>query len=846
MADDNDSVMEDEDEATLNTGYVMTPHQMRNMSTDNHNDDDANDFESDEEDVPVAPQGSDLEMGPDLSLADLLNDIVALKVSQFAYLDTDGNIGGASSGAPLLQFEELYDEESDLYYRTISPCRVRREIAGGNIYMPAMLQLLNVNQRKGLDDLRGFPMLMLRTLLTRSGSVDSDKKDLYLSLIRMHGLISVLLSDCVRNIRTLTSHSVRVELYFSSTLQQNVCDIIYPDVDWSSLIGTVDHRELQQTWIANLQAFHRPLQIVIDGAKTLLGPQSTRSPMLEIYPASLKTMLVFCAERLITMLNIRNFEGRITKTLKTIMADDEEVHVFWTIPMNCRTVLTAADQESSGLVFGLQETLLRLPGVDSAFISQMELRTSPSYLQQMNGQLHRELHLPIGYFRYKAKVQALFIKYSLNVRDDLTESFDYGTFSVPGYGAIGRMSEARMTDFLSDLANVLGSCYQAEWWYIVNDRAKALLRTNAWSLGPGGIYRGKLIDFPKTKEELENWITVAGHSTFLVRGAKYCTGVAEVVTVDQFIQLAFLDCAQASSLEKRSRWNRYITRRLMHVICAELSKVEALAAGPRRDWYSVGNFQKAVARHFSRERNTSNDLSLPIIWRTEPGTRMFSWSKFSPLLLEISDSPIPSVQRMVESRQFRTVAPPLFKMPRDHFFRNLLVRQADRRFVQLNRLIVWRVGTFLKENRPPAQNENLLRTNYTIFRLGSESAGLMSLFLDVNQMVDIHHDTHVFLKQKKSGWEDLLLSAEINRDRWPTDPHNLSVDLFKYSNDTEKAMLDLMTNGYWEAAFGMAQDGYLTRHFLLALIRIRQKIVNLRHEKRDSGKTVARQLANLP
>jgi len=87
----------------------------------------------------------------------------------------------------------------------------------------------------------------------------------------------------------------------------------------------------------------------------------------------------------------------------------------------------------------------------------------------------------------------------------------------------------------------------------------------------------------------------------------------------------------------------------------------------------------------------------------------------------------------------------------------------------------------------------------------------MSPFLDVDQMVKIHHDTHVFLKERKSGWEELLVSARINKDRWPTDPHSLSVDLFKHSRFIEKEMIDYMDSGNWEAAFGMAQDGYSTR-----------------------------------
>jgi hypothetical protein len=89
VADNNESVMEDNNEATINTGYVMMQRQMRNMSRDTHNNQNANDFESDKDNEPKVPQGSDLDMGPDLPLAELLNNIVALKVSQLAYLDTE-------------------------------------------------------------------------------------------------------------------------------------------------------------------------------------------------------------------------------------------------------------------------------------------------------------------------------------------------------------------------------------------------------------------------------------------------------------------------------------------------------------------------------------------------------------------------------------------------------------------------------------------------------------------------------------------------------------------------------------------------------------------------------------
>jgi hypothetical protein len=263
--DDENRAMDEDDENMLNGGYVMTPNQMRNIPNAGPHDTIALDEDSDEEEAAVVNPEPENQRGRDLDLAELLNDVIALKLTQYAYLDTNGKIGGVSSGPPLLQFSEDYDEEINVYTRSILPGRGHREIAGGNIYMPAMLQLLNVNQRKGLDDLRGFPMLMLRTLLTRSGSIDSDKIELYRDLIRMYGLISVLISDCKKNLRTLSSHSVRVELYFSSTLQPEVCDIKFPPVPWSSFLGTIDRRELQRNWIETLNAFNEPLKKVITG-----------------------------------------------------------------------------------------------------------------------------------------------------------------------------------------------------------------------------------------------------------------------------------------------------------------------------------------------------------------------------------------------------------------------------------------------------------------------------------------------------------------------------------------------------------------------------------------------------
>ena len=593
------SVLDEDDEQQIETGYVATPASMRNA---------ARDLRATLRGIDVEPEEADghdeervtANMGPDLSLEDMMNDILTLKRSKYFYLDSNGCIGGTSSGPARMQFTEVFDDESELWIREISPCRVRQAVNGGQIYMPLMLQLLKINQRKPayMDELRGFPMLLLRTLLTRSGSVDSDKTDLYFELIDKYDLISVLISDCKRNMKVMISHPIRIELYYASTLQNSTSDVEFPVIPWRSIVSTVKRQKLKQHWMTSLKAFNAPLEKMITGIRSLVQPGSFRSPMLEDWNASVKTMLIFCAERVIAMLNIRGFNGKVIKALKGLLGADDLARIFWTVPLAQKVDLEAPDMESSGLQFGLSPNLLKLPGVDETFINQQELRTSPDYLEQFNGQLYSDLTIPIGYFRYRIRVKVLFLSHALNQSEHDESMFDYGVFSEPNYAAIALIPSLDREAFLQDLCEVLANCYHAEWWYMITDRMKSLMRRGMYLPPEGQHYPGSLEDFPRTKRQFERWMEKCHQISFITRSQTYSAELPEVTNVDDFIRMAFLDTEPTPGVGGKSNWDRCFSRRMMHLICSELSKVESFASADVKHHFSLSTFKETLGIFF--------------------------------------------------------------------------------------------------------------------------------------------------------------------------------------------------------------------------------------------------------
>jgi hypothetical protein len=80
-----------EDTVDLESGYTASPVRMRNVRVELENEIRGTVPES-ENVVPVEPTVFKEGIGPDISLTEMMNEIMALKITKYNYLDSNGSV----------------------------------------------------------------------------------------------------------------------------------------------------------------------------------------------------------------------------------------------------------------------------------------------------------------------------------------------------------------------------------------------------------------------------------------------------------------------------------------------------------------------------------------------------------------------------------------------------------------------------------------------------------------------------------------------------------------------------------------------------------------------------------
>jgi hypothetical protein len=329
--------------------------------------------------------------------------------------------------------------------------------------------------------------------------------------------------------------------------------------------------------------------------------------------------------------------------------------------------------------------------------------------------------------------------------------------------------------------------------------------------------------------------------SFITRSQTYSAELPEVTNVDDFIRMAFLDTEPTPGVGGKSNWDRCFSRRMMHLICSELSKVESFASADVKHHFSLSTFKETLGICFSSKQQGADDQSFAIMWKTTASSTMYSWDDFSPLLLLLSDNPVPSVARasiiaapMVLGRGRAVVNG---KNVRDVFYKNI-VRTDCLRIVLMHHLILYRCVLWLEANEVVVQNQMQIKVHYRRFRIGRLGAGLVyELFLAPDLMWNQAKD--IIKRQKKPQEREYALkaSSEMNKSHWPPGG-SLDVDLFKYDREDEQEMDELLDQGNYGDAFIFAQTGVVTKRFLEYLFRIRRVAIERMHAGQSLSKEV--------
>jgi hypothetical protein len=233
----------------------------------------------------------------------------------------------------------------------------------------------------------------------------------------------------------------------------------------------------------------------------------------------LKTRLVFCAEQVLTITQIGKFSGRITKQVLDCHRPEEGV-LGLTIPDNFTTELS----EREGLLvmsdWGMDPKLLDLPTYTriSSPPTEQGLRSAPTHIQQLGGQMRNRLISPHSYYRYTGLVQRQLYEATHTPSTRLVVP-RIGLFDEPDYVALGQLSNQAVITLLQTFAKYIWDAYDCEWWFLILDRASQ--QSALGNFRPANPILKRLKDFPRTNDSFIEWDREGGNRSLFTQSENW-------------------------------------------------------------------------------------------------------------------------------------------------------------------------------------------------------------------------------------------------------------------------------------------------------------------------------------
>jgi hypothetical protein len=476
------------------------------------------------------------------------------------------------------------------------------------------------------------------------------------------------------------------------------------------------------------------------------------------------------------------------------------------------------------------------------------LRTHPDYLQQTRGTLKNKLTLFIGYFRYIAIIKKTLIHYStlnnviseLELEDGTVDDRIVGFFDEPDYQRLSLLSEEDSKKLMKELMKVVCLAYDAEWWYIILQRAMFLKQKGNWVQDIP--YPKAMKWFPRTLAEFRVYVMKCGGSSFLHVTQQCNQGAAQVIGKESIVKHMLRDLGNDLPSDSKSRWKSSVTRHVSHYIIEEMGKIkDKCNAEVSKESWSMYAFEDALAKSFCEDRrglvNGNPDRTPAIIWPTTEGDRMIDWRNFGPKLCKIARNPLPT-QRLARgtssvSRVNRDRLSLVADLKgRDCFFKHMVI--GGQGTPQLHQIIALRIIAFFTERMTGAAKREAKRNKKEVFAQNWEKVilpGGHNLLVLWNTKAAMIEFVKVLLRSCPNKIE-LQDAALFNMRYWQARPAPTEVvELFNYCPvDTAQC-----NNGFRELgnheAFRCAQRGIITEMFLTKLIQWREYY----NEKRLEG-----------
>lgn len=482
-------------------------------------------------------------------------------------------------------------------------------------------------------------------------------------------------------------------------------------------------------------------------------------------------------------------------------------------------------------------------------VSERDLRTHPSYLEQTRGTLKKNLNMTIGYYRFIGIIKKTLMHYSRHTDSVLPLDQVDGYFDEPDYANLALMNDQLRDECLVEMVRVVCTAYDTEWWYILLQRAIFLQKTGVLSYSHGIEYPKELSDLPRTVHELRLWLRKQGGATFVSLSTSYNQGEAFVQTKEHLTQVSIRDFSNTLEPDSKSKWAKFAARHVAHFLLEEMGRVRDECADDKVFAWLPAHFQDVFAEQFVKLRRKAGDTTDSIIWPTSIDARMIRWRDFGPRIVRLRVNQLPNRVDAIHPLTASGVK------TRDVFFKNLVYKGVhdERQWPpQINRIICMRLYLHIEIQRKREVNGEKkvdYRSHYRRLKLPNDE-NLLIFFDDEAKLLECMKDMKKIYDNAKLRIKntELIDAAEYNKSFWLTRLNDLQQhELFHYNPGDSNRSDDGFAFSGNHLAFGLAQTGIITGKMLSELFELRNKVLMRRFTENmvDYSKAELQDLAKI-
>lgn len=373
-------------------------------------------------------------------------------------------VGGVSGGSVSLN---LYRDSEDSIQ--IQATREDKEMCSGQMYLPVMKQLVDINLIRHVKSLASIPA-SVQSLLCRNLNRDPIGIKKVRDALCTDLQFCRTLFDNTDNVieKSNGANSFRMEFYFKTFFESEECDIAFPSVNiFDFLIVSYENMFLQKYSKIKDEAFQPLYKVFVE----------QKDKDFDCLGKETKAMLVLCSEMVTKLLDVKFFTGKIMNQIEDRLRSFDHQGVHFYVPEGNTCDLSERDQNFTGLTCGLVG-VLELPEVDlgdiAPFADGDNVHLAPSWVQMYQPN-SKGLVFPTVFQRMCGTFHGSLFS-SCKAANLIPQDCHASIFDDPPISQLSKLSVTQIEELVHFSCKLVIKMYRYEWRGYISQRTKFLHR----------------------------------------------------------------------------------------------------------------------------------------------------------------------------------------------------------------------------------------------------------------------------------------------------------------------------------------------------------------------------------